>query len=114
GVDQTFVNSGRLDLDFDTKFATKDVVSKRCLTEPACKAAFLARLEEALDVFEGADLVARAEAIRDRIAADVAADPRKEGSVKNFEDGVAATIAFIQSRPAALRALLDALPPDAP
>ena len=97
GVDQTFgdravVVTGRL--------------ARRCLQEDDCRAAYQARLAEAIDEFERADLAGMAAAIRDRIADDVRDDPRKEVSVDAFRSAVGTTIDFIEARPAQVRSAL--------
>jgi hypothetical protein len=105
GVDQTFqLNAPRT----VAPFSPSNIVARRCLEEADCRAAFAARLEQVLTVFESADLPSRARAIRDRIAADVQADPRKEVSYNGFLDRVEQTIQFIENRPAVIRADLAA------
>ena len=101
GVDQTFEQQTPLD---DAHLM--GLLAKRCFSEQPCRAAFEARLAQAVDVFEQANLGAMASDIHDTIAADVMADPRKEGTYDQFESQVAATIAFIQNRPAQIRAEL--------
>jgi spore coat protein CotH len=98
GVDQTFTGSNERAM-----FSPENQVLQRCFAEADCKAAFATRVEEALAVFEGAGLAERAVAIRDRISADVMADPRKEGTHQGFLDGVTNTVSFIAARPAAVR-----------
>jgi hypothetical protein len=99
GLDQTFVT-----YQDRSAFAPQNVVGRRCLEEPACKAAFVARLDEALAVFEDGRLAARAAALRDQIADEVAADPRKEYGVETWAGAVQATLDFIGARPAVVRA----------
>jgi hypothetical protein len=94
GVDQTFT---------DGALAVGGLLAQRCAAEEDCQAAFRARLAEAIDVFEGAGLDELAASLRDRIADDVDADPRKETSGDGFRDAVDATIGFIGARPAQLR-----------
>jgi hypothetical protein len=94
GVDQTFgdravVVTGRL--------------ARRCQQEEDCRAAYQARLAEAVGVFERADLAGLAATLRDRISDQVRDDPRKEVSHETFLDAVQRTIDFIQARPAQLR-----------
>lgn len=101
GVDQTFQQQTPLDAGH-----LMGMLAQRCWNEPACQEAFEARLRQAVSVFEQANLGALASDIHDTIAADVMADPRKEGTYDEFESGVAATIAFIQNRPAQIRAEL--------
>jgi hypothetical protein len=99
GVDQTFDRTIGVG-------ATAGLLATRCWQEEGCRAAFLARLAQAVDVFEQADLVSMAESIRAAIAPLVAEDPRKEGSSEEFEGQVNRTIEFIGRRPAEIRAAL--------
>jgi spore coat protein CotH len=103
GVDQTFTTN-RDHSAFDPNL----IVAKRCLQEQPCKEAYAARLAEALDIFRDAALPAYAEEIEARVAADVAADPRKEFGTGTFNGAVDATIDFIESRPAKIEGDLDA------
>jgi hypothetical protein len=102
GVDQTFVEHTQL-----TEVTGR--LAQRCNADEDCRAAFLARLAQAIDVFEQADLAGLAETIRAQIAPFVMnEDPRKEGTFDEFHAAVEATLQFIDSRPAKIRA---ALPP---
>jgi hypothetical protein len=102
GVDQSFVEDTSL-----TELAGR--LAQRCNADADCLAAFQARLAQAVDVFEQADLASLAETIRAQIAPYVMNDdPRKEGSFEDFQAAVDATLQFIESRPAEIRA---ALPP---
>src|SRR5690606_34315090 len=97
GLDQSFTDQG---------MQVTALLATRCMAEEDCRAAYRARLAEAVDVFEQADLAAMAAQIRDQIAPYVMEDPRKEGSYDQFVSGVNATINFIQARPAQVRASL--------
>jgi hypothetical protein len=67
----------------------------------------MTRLGQATDVFEGADLAGLAASLRDQVAPLVTdEDPRKEGSVEDFQDRVNQTIDFINRRPGEIRAQL--------
>lgn len=101
GIDQTF------DRD-QNPFAVSGVLAQRCLAEPACEQAFVDRLRSGLDVFESAGLEDMVGAIDALIAAEVAADPRKEGSVADYDSQRAATIDFIRRRPDEIRAYIAA------
>jgi len=97
GVDQTFgdravVVTGRL--------------ARRCLQEDDCRAAYQARLAEAIEEFERIDMAGMADSLRARIADDVRDDPRKEVSFDGFQSAVDATIDFIRARPAQVRSAL--------
>jgi hypothetical protein len=97
GVDQTFTTG----LD-RSAFEVDNVVARLCVADPACEAAFAAKLRQGLEALAAADLPALARATRDRIAADVMADPRREGSYDQFLAQVDATITFIEGRAATI------------
>jgi hypothetical protein len=99
GLDQTFGQSTAID-------KVAGLLAQRCWAEDDCRAAFQARVAQAVDVFEQADLQSFAASIRDHIMADVMEDPRKEGTYDEFVNGVTATIEFINRRPAEVRASL--------
>ncbi len=99
GVDQTFGQNTAID-------QIAGLLAQRCWQEPDCQEAFKARVAQAVDVFEQADLQSMAAAIRDQIGPAVMEDPRKEGSSDEMVNGVQATINFIDARPAAVRASL--------
>jgi len=94
GMDQSW-NGGQRPID---PWQPANIIARRCLQEKPCEDAFAARLKEVLTVFENADFASKAEAIRTQMAADIAADPRKEGN--DFSQRVDNTINFIQNRPA--------------
>jgi hypothetical protein len=99
GVDQTFVQNTEVG-------TTAGRIAQRCWQEQDCQDAYKARLAQAVDVFEQANLQEMAAAIRDQIGPAVMEDPRKEGSYDEFVNGVEATINFINARPAQIRAAL--------
>ena len=96
GVDQTF------DRDVDP-FAVQSQLATRCLAEPECEATFVARLSEAIDIFEGANLEAMRLDLVSQVSAEVAADPRKEGGAGAFDNRQNLLQAFIANRPAQVR-----------
>jgi len=101
GVDQTY--------DQSTAVGTAaGLLAQRCWAEEDCRAAFLTRLGQANDVFEAADLAGLAQSLRAQIAPLVTEDPRKEGSVDEFQAQVDQAIAFIGRRPGEIRAALAA------
>jgi hypothetical protein len=91
GIDQTF------EKDQDA-WGAQGVLAARCLEEPACEAAFAARLDEVNEAIAMMDLAGRAEAIHDQISAAVMADPRKEYNMKTFDQAHQAVLAFIAGR----------------
>jgi spore coat protein CotH len=99
GVDQTFVQHTALG-----QLAGR--LAQRCAADADCEAAFRARLAQAVDVFEQADLGALAQTIAAQIDPGVNEDPRKEISYDEFHSRVNDTVSFIDSRPAEIRAAL--------
>ncbi len=102
GMDQSW-NAGQRPID---PWNPANVIARRCLQEKPCEDAFAARLKQVLTLFENADFAAKAEAIRTQIAADVEADPRKEGD--DFSQRVDSTISFINGRSATVNGWLAA------
>jgi hypothetical protein len=110
GVDQTFGDS-LAPAERDQLGQLAGLVADRCWDEADCKAAFLDRLSQAVDVFEQADLGGIAETIAEQIDPLVQEDPRKEGTYAQFLSnpdldwpGVAQAISFIDARAAEIRA----------
>ena len=99
GVDQTFAQNTPID-------QMAGLLAQRCWQEQDCQDAYKARLAQAVDVFEQADLQSMAAGIRDRIGSAVMEDPRKEGSYDEMVNGVQGAINFIDARPAQVRASL--------
>lgn len=91
GVDQTFGQQTPLN-------QVAGQLAERCWNDSDCQAAFLARVDQALTVFEQANLDQMAANVRDQIAPYVQADPRKEGTVEQFQNQVEGTINFINAR----------------
>lgn len=103
GIDQTFTRQREVD-----PFSPQAILATRCLAEPDCEETFVERLREALAVFESAGLEQMVADIDAQIAAEVEADPRKPGSVADYENGQAAMLDFIAERPAEIRAYIQA------
>ncbi len=103
GLDNTFDSNPNFDF-----WNAPSVLANRCLQEPACKAAFAAKVAIANDLFESLDLAAEAEKIQLQIADAVAADPRKEVSTDGARRSHMNLVSFIRARPAAVRANLTA------
>lgn len=96
GVDQTFQNLS------DDAWAVTARIARRCLAEPACEAAFAARLRDAVDTFNALDLAGHRQALRARVE-EMVAGP--EGAGREFNPGGfdlehAETQAFIDQRAA--------------
>ncbi|MBL4636692.1 MAG: CotH kinase family protein [Kofleriaceae bacterium] len=92
GMDQSF-NLNQRTVD---PWQPGTVIATRCLRIQECEDAFAVALRETLNIFENADMVARTNAIRTQITADVLADPRQ--SSNNFESRIDRTITFIEGR----------------
>jgi len=93
GIDQTF----KQDQD---PWDVQGILASRCTSEPACEAAFGARLKEVNTFFQGFDLPTKAATIRQLIEPGVQTDPRKEFSFNEFKTAYQDTLKFISSQPA--------------
>ena len=102
GIDQTFG-----DANYDPWVSTALLVT-RCTGESDCEPDFAARLYELTDLFEALDLHAQSLAIRAQIEDLIAADPRKEYNMTQYDAANAATLSFIDARPTSLRNILAA------
>ncbi|HVV85837.1 MAG TPA: CotH kinase family protein [Kofleriaceae bacterium] len=103
GLDNTFDSNPNFDF-----WGAPSVLAARCLQEPACKAAFAAKVAQVNDLMESLDLADEAEAIQTQIAPEVATDPRKEESAAAAAGAHANLVDFLRQRPAAVRANLAA------
>jgi len=99
GIDQLFEENV-------APFNPVGMLSKRCLANKDCKAAFRSKLAKLIDIFEDSDYPTMARAIENQIRTDVEADPRKEISVEEWHTAVNSTIQYMQRRPGELRDLL--------
>jgi len=100
GIDQTFGN-----VDHDPWDSTALLVN-RCKGEPDCEAPFATRLHAVADLFEALDLRAQSLAIRAQIEDLIAADPRKEYNMTQYDTANQNTLSFIDARPDRLRDIL--------
>lgn len=96
GIDQTFK-------DDQDPWGAEGVLAARCVQEPACEAAFAARLAEVNEAIEQLALGPEAEAIFEQISPDVEADPRKEYDVGTFVNEHEQLQDFIENRPERVR-----------
>lgn len=96
GIDQTF-NS---DLD---PWDVEGILAVRCIQDPACEAAFAARLAEVNDAFENFGYHERADAIFEQLSPFVQEDPRKEYSYADFANEHDGLGWFIDWRPGRIR-----------
>lgn len=99
GIDQLFEKN----VD---PFNPVGMLSKRCLANRDCKAAFRSKLAGLIELFEESDYPAMARAIADQIRTEVEADPRKEITMEEWRAAVDDTVQYIQRRPGELRDLL--------
>ncbi len=99
GIDQLFED----DVD---PFKPVGMLSKRCLAEEDCRAAFRSKLASLIDIFEASDYPAMARTIETQISEEVEADPRKEISVSEWRAAVNNTINYMRRRPGELRDML--------
>jgi hypothetical protein len=95
GQDQTFDEDSVLHVGYEGQLAA------RCVTSPACKLAFDAKLREVADLWESADLAGYVEEAHAAIVADCEADPRKEHACS-----ANSLLDFIDWRPTSVRAQL--------
>lgn len=101
GIDQTFDGGGDVD-----PWSTSARMIASCASDPACDAAFAARLAEVTALFESLDFAAQSEALHARLRPFVEADPRKEYVTEDWEARRWDTAAWIAGRPARIRELL--------
>ncbi len=102
GADQTLTSNREID-----PFDPDALLARRCLDEAPCEAAFVKRLQEAIAAFEAAELGTYATQVAAQIRPDVEADPRKEGTVEQFDNQQATLQNFIANRPDVVRAYID-------
>lgn len=96
GIDQTFG-------DNRDAWGVSGVLAVRCLEEPACEAAFAARLDEVNEAIAEMDLAGRAEAIFAQISPAIEEDPRKEYDFQTFTNEHEGLLSFIEDRPDEIR-----------
>jgi hypothetical protein len=94
GVDQTFQN-----ID-DDPWSVSARIGQRCLAEPACEAAFAARLRQAVEVYVALDLTARRLALKSRVEYLLLDGAGRDFSRSAFDSEHAETQAFIDQRAA--------------
>ena len=96
GIDQTFEKN-------QSAWGVEGVLAARCIAEPACEAAFAARLDEVNEAIVAMDLAGDAEAIFAQISPDVMDDPRREYGFQEFVNEHDALQDFIADRPDEIR-----------
>ena len=117
----TFI-PGSLDLDYGYRpwsypncgqYATNPsdyddgVLALRCEEDPTCHQEIVDRMEVLLDQWEAGDPVGRLDALQALIADDVASDPKAVYDRRDFEEHAACQRAWIDQRPAELRAWIE-------
>jgi hypothetical protein len=77
-------------------------IGQRCLQEPACEAAFAARLRQAVEVYTSLDLTAQRQALQSRVEGLVAdpMGPGRDFDLGSFQSEHNETQAFIDQRAA--------------
>lgn len=101
GIDQTF------EKDQDA-WGVEGVLAARCIAEPACEAAFAARLDEVNEAIAAMDLPARAAELFTQLSPAIMEDPRKEYSFQTFVGAHEALQNFLAGRPDRIRDQLSA------
>lgn len=101
GIDQTF------EKDQDP-WEVEGVLAARCVQEPACEAAFAARLDEVNEAIAGFDLPTRATALFDQLSPAIMEDPRKEYGFDTFVNEHNAIQNYLMARPDQIRDKLTA------
>jgi spore coat protein CotH len=96
GIDQTFEEN-------QDAWGVEAVLAVRCIEEPACEAAFAARLAEVNDAIEQMDISGHAQAIFDQISPAIMEDPRKEYDFQSFVNEHGAIQSFLEQRPDEIR-----------
>ncbi|HVJ19951.1 MAG TPA: CotH kinase family protein [Polyangiaceae bacterium] len=86
---------------------TGGLIFQRCLESPSCVTAYRSAVEEVIAAYESADLETMANDYYEQIKGQVAADPRKEYTEEEFEQGFQSLLQTIQERPDAMRADLE-------
>lgn len=96
GIDQTFNQE-------QDPWAVEGVMAARCVAEPACDAAFAAKLHEVNDLFESIDLAGYSDTVFNQISPLVMEDPKKEYDFATFQQRHTDLLNFIAGRPAGVR-----------
>lgn len=99
GLDQTF-------WDDRDPWNVSGVLAARCLGEPDCQEAMVARLGEVNEIFENLGLGSDLAAIHELIAPHVYEDPRKEISNDDFDNQYPGLAAWIGWRPWRIREIM--------
>jgi spore coat protein CotH len=89
--------------DFDQGRVIAGLLFQRCIAEAACRARYVAKVQKVADAYEAMDLESLAVQYHEQILPHVEADPRKEYSMSQFDDGYQALLDTIRSRVRAMR-----------
>jgi spore coat protein CotH len=93
--------------DWAQQPVTAGLIFRRCLESSECRPLYSAAVRELVDIYEAAELEAKAERYYEQIAPHVRMDPRSEYSEERFEAGYEALLSTIRERPDAVRAELE-------
>ena len=83
------------------------LIARSCQRHADCNAAVLEHLGQLADQLEAMDTTARIQSVYERIHDDVYSDPRKPNSNADFDDHVACVTAWLEQRPAEIRAWVE-------
>jgi spore coat protein CotH len=92
--------------DYQNGQVSAGLIFRRCLSSPGCKAAYVTAAQDMATRYEQAGMLEVAKKYYAQIKDHVAADPRKEYSVSQFEAAYQSQLEVIEQRPAAMRASL--------
>lgn len=93
--------------DFDGGRVIAGLLFQRCIEDAECRARYVEKVTHAANTYEALGLEALAAAYYEQVWAHVEADPRKEYSMDEFEQGYVNLLSTIQTRVAAMRADID-------
>ncbi len=90
--------------DAENSYVSAGLIFQRCFASPSCMADYRVAVQEIIEAYDGVDLETRANDYYEQIADQVAADPRKEYTVEEFEQAFQSVLQTIRERPDAMRA----------
>jgi len=101
GIDQTFEKN-------QSAWGVEGVLAARCIAEPACEAAFAARLDAVNEAAAQMGLAEHATRIFEQLSPAVTEDPRREYDLQTFVNQHDALQSFLEARPDQIRDQLSA------
>jgi hypothetical protein len=90
--------------DAENSYVSAGLIFQRCFESASCMADYRAAVQGIIDAYDSADLETLANDYYEQIADQVAADPRKEYTQEEFEQGFQSVLQTIRERPDAMRA----------